>query len=72
MSATFLDSEELAELTGKKAKGKQIEALRRMGLPFFVNSTGHPVVPRSVLPNTAEAPKQQSKPAWVPRVLKAV
>lgn len=40
----FLTSDELAELTGRKIKSKQIEALRRMGLPFHVNAVGKPVV----------------------------
>lgn len=40
----FLTPDELAELTGRKIKSKQIEALRRMGLPFHVNACGKPVV----------------------------
>jgi hypothetical protein len=42
--AMFLTADELAELTGRKIKSKQIEALRRMGLPFHVNAVGKPVV----------------------------
>ncbi|MFZ6747258.1 DUF4224 domain-containing protein [Undibacterium sp. JH2W] len=40
----FLNSDEIATLTGRKVKSKQIEALRAMGLPYRVNATGHPVV----------------------------
>jgi hypothetical protein len=45
MSDMFLNQEELATLTGRKMKSKQIEALRRMGLLFHVNAVGKPVVP---------------------------
>src|SRR5260363_422242 len=40
----FLTNDEISHLTARKNKGAQIDALRRMGLPFFVNATGHPVV----------------------------
>lgn len=40
----FLTAADLADLTGRKLKSKQIEALRRMGLPFHVNAVGKPVV----------------------------
>jgi hypothetical protein len=40
----FLTADELVELTGRKIKSKQIEALRRMGLAFHVNAVGKPVV----------------------------
>lgn len=43
MSA-FLSSADISDLTGRKIKSKQIEALRKMGLPFFVNAVGKPVV----------------------------
>jgi len=36
----FLTKEELAVLTGRKMKSKQVEVLRRMG---WVNAAGHPV-----------------------------
>lgn len=44
MPNMFLTKEELAVLTGRKMKSKQIEVLRRMGVPFWVNASGHPVV----------------------------
>jgi hypothetical protein len=46
MSSTFLTREEVAELTGRKRKSLQIEALRYMKIPFFVNPIGTPVVAR--------------------------
>lgn len=57
MSAVFLDGAEVAELTGRKIKSKQIEALRKMGLPFFVNACGKPVVSRSAIEGKVQAPQ---------------
>jgi hypothetical protein len=69
MSTTFLDQAELVQLTGRKIKSKQIDALRKIGLAFFVNATGHPVVARSAIDSrSAPPPKEQKK--WAPRVLK--
>jgi hypothetical protein len=63
----FLTADELAELTGRKIKSKQIEALRRMGLPFHVNAVGKPVVPSSVI----EGRKQEvTAPKPAARILK--
>lgn len=70
MSNVFLEADAIVELTGRKLKSKQIEALRVMGLPFFVNATGHPVVARCVAEGKKEA--EPIKRTWVPKVLKAV
>jgi hypothetical protein len=48
-TATFLDPDEVATLTGRKRKSMQIEALRRMGLSFWVNACGRPVVARTAI-----------------------
>jgi hypothetical protein len=64
---TFLTPDELVQLTGRKRKGHQIEALRQQGIPFHVSAVGRPVVVRAVL--TGAAPAAQAKPAWTPRVL---
>jgi hypothetical protein len=63
MSDMFLNREELAILTGRKTKSRQIEALRRMGVPFYVNAMNQPVVARTAIegPAKAEAPKAK----WV-------
>lgn len=66
----FLEDDELVKLTGKKAKGKQIESLRRQGVPFRVNATGHPVVTRAAVEGMKEP--EPAKQGWMPRVLKAV
>jgi hypothetical protein len=39
----FLSSQDISELTGRKTKSKQIEALLRMGLPFWVNAICRPL-----------------------------
>ncbi|WP_194720778.1 DUF4224 domain-containing protein [Noviherbaspirillum malthae] len=62
MSATFLDENELAEFTGRKFKSKQIEALRKMGIAFFVNAVGKPVVTRSAIEGKKE--QIQHQPKW--------
>jgi hypothetical protein len=69
MSDTFLTKEEIAELTGRKYVRLQIEALRKMGLPFFINAIGRPVVARSVIEGRREK-GEPPKPKWVPNVLK--
>ena len=42
--STFLSADDVAHLTGRKTSGKQIEALRAMRIPFWVNGVGRPVV----------------------------
>lgn len=64
--AMFLTPDELTELTGRKIKSKQIEALRRMGLPFHVNASGKPVVPAAAIEGRKQT-APESKP--VARIL---
>lgn len=68
MTETFLTKDEIATLTGRKTKSKQIEALRKMALPFWVNAHDAPVVPRSAIEGKRELPKPE-KPKWKPSVL---
>lgn len=63
MADMFLNQEEFATLTGRKMKSKQIEALRRMGLPFHVNAVGKPVVARAAIEGRA-ADMVPATPAW--------
>lgn len=58
----FLTADDLAELTGRKIKSKQIEVLRRMGLPFHVNASGKPVVPVAAIEGKKAPPP--AAPAW--------
>jgi hypothetical protein len=43
-------------------KSKQIEALRRMGLPFHVNAVGKPVVTAAAIEGRKQA--EPPKPTW--------
>lgn len=63
--STFLTPDDVAILTGFKTKARQIQSLRQMGIAFWVNPAGRPVVARSVIEGRgtlAIAPKA----AWVP------
>lgn len=69
MASTFLDREEIKALTGRSYLRLQIAALTKMGIPFFVNDVGRPVVARSVVEgrgSAAPAPKKK----WVSNALK--
>jgi len=65
----FLDDDEIAKLTGRKIKSLQIETLRKQGVPFRINATGHPVVARSAIDKPL--PVDDAKPAWTPNVLRS-
>ncbi len=57
--STFLMADDVATLTGRKIKSKQIEALRRMGLPFWINATGKPIVTRSAVEGLKDTPRKK-------------
>lgn len=59
----FLTSQDLSELTGRKTKSKQIEALRKMGLPFWINAIGKPVVTLAAIAGQREVPQEKT---WTP------
>lgn len=67
----FLQPPELAELTGVRSgqRGKtreirQIEALRKMKIPHYVNAAGRPIVARAVIEGgTAPAAPQTWSPS---------
>ena len=66
MSNMFLTQDELVELTGRRIKSKQIEALRRMGLLLWVNAVGKLVVSvASIEGLKADIPKKP-EPTWQP------
>lgn len=72
VTAMFLSPVELAVLTGRKVKSKQVEALRKMGVPFFVNACGRAVVARAAIEGSARAavrPENRARGAWNPSVL---
>ena len=70
MTHMFLTKDELATLTGRKLKSYQIEALRKMGIPFFVNAIGHPIVARTAIEGGSKAPATPPKKTWEPRVFR--
>ena len=59
---TFLTTEAVIKLTGRRRKSKQIEALRTMNLPFWVNAIGEPVVTVAAVEGRKEAPREK---VWV-------
>lgn len=66
-SSLFLSAEDLHALTGFTVKAKQIEQLRRQGIPFFVNGCGRAVVAVSAV--EGRKPEQAAPTAWKPAVL---
>lgn len=63
----FLNPDELALLTGFHRKGRQVEQLRRMGIAFYMNGCGRPVVARAAIEGSAAG---VSPRAWAPSVVK--
>lgn len=71
MQSTFLERGEIKDLTGRSHIELQIAALKQMGIPFFVNGIGRPVVARAAIEGRAAATAKAPKKAWEPAVLKA-
>ncbi len=63
----FLSKDEVRTLTGRALKKQQIVQLRRMGLPFFVNAAGWPIVAKAVIEGGND--KHEQDKAWRPEVL---
>lgn len=66
----FLTPEALRALTGCARKTLQIEQLRAMGVPFWINRAGRPVVACSALDGSRAAPEKEPA-GWKPAVLSA-
>lgn len=64
----FLDPDDVATLTGKRTKSGQIDQLRRMGFLFYVNASGHPVVPKSSIESHSLTTVVDNE--WKPNVLR--
>jgi hypothetical protein len=67
----FLDDDEVRTLTGRTQKSKQIEQLKRMGVPFFVNAAGKPIVAKSAVDGSHRVEVISSSDIWRPSVLGA-
>ncbi|MBS0496298.1 MAG: DUF4224 domain-containing protein [Gammaproteobacteria bacterium] len=66
--SVFLEKSDVAILTGRKSKTGQIDALRKMGIPFFINACGCAVVTRSAVEGRFDKEEIPDKP-WTPAVL---
>lgn len=62
----FLDADELATLTGRMAKSRQIAWLRANGVAFRISATGHPAVARSAVDGSRPAPTEAKREKIVP------
>ena len=61
----FLTSEELKTLTSYANKSKQVAELRRMGIAFWVNAAGHPIVAKAFFEGgKATPPPKTWEPEW--------
>ncbi|MFA5170391.1 MAG: DUF4224 domain-containing protein [Sulfuriferula sp.] len=67
----FLEPSELRILTGMAQKSKQVDQLRRMGVPFFLNAAGHPIVTRAAVEGNIKPQQHVEQQAWRPAVLGA-
>jgi len=65
----FLAPDDVAILTGKKKKSCQVDQLRFMGIPFYINAAGRPVVTKAAL-NCLETECDLPKKEWESAVLK--
>ena len=66
----FLTPSELRTLTGRAHKSRQIEELARMGLPYWVNAAGAPIVPRAALEGRAHSRQDEQPEPWTPKPLR--
>jgi hypothetical protein len=64
----FLEATEIRFLTGRGHKNKQIEQLRRMGIPFYINAAGWPIVAKAAIEGGRLEKSLTEKP-WRPEVL---
>lgn len=68
MSALFLTSDEIKELTGTRIKSKQLEVLRQNSIGFVKNANGSPVVVREALVQSQSGTSQQKPRAAAPNL----
>ena len=54
--STFLEIHDVRTLTGLAQKSKQVVQLKRMGIPFYINAQGLPIVARCVLEGSRAKP----------------
>ena len=59
----FLTDDELEQLTDYVRPSKQAEHCRKLGIPFFTNARGKPVVSRDAV-SAKPAPKKRHGAGW--------
>jgi hypothetical protein len=71
--STFLTEKDMVELTGirqgkdgKTREQRQVDTLRKMKIPHYVNAVGRPIVARAVIEGIGAVP--QPVVAWEPRL----
>jgi hypothetical protein len=69
----FLSAEDIITLTGiaKGARGRsreelQCEQLRSMGIPYYANARGFPIVARAFFESAAQRPPEPTAKPWTP------
>lgn len=62
----FLTKEELVTLTGFRRKSTQIAYLKRIGIAFTVNASGHPVVAKAAVEGQKKTTNEAST-SWRPK-----
>lgn len=68
---TFLSVAEVEALTGRKKHSLQIALLKKIGMPFWVNARGQPIIARTALEGRKETVKPPAaNESWVPNVLR--
>ena len=62
----FLSDAELRELTSFAQKAKQVAELRRLGIAFWLNASGRPIVARATIEGGKATPPQAKtwEPSW--------
>lgn len=66
----FLTPAEIHTLTGRAHKARQIEALRTMGIPHWINAAGAPIVPLAALEGRSAAAHDGQPETWTPKPLR--
>lgn len=63
----FLTKDELRQLTGVARKAGQIVQLRKMGIAFYINAIGEPIVAKATI--EMGVAKHDNVKTWSPKVL---
>jgi hypothetical protein len=68
MDEAFLTDAEVKRLAGCRHRTEQIAALRQMGIPFWVNAAGRPIVVRAIIEGRSRQADPKPVPAWTPKL----